>query len=63
MEWKHSEKQAIAYIEDGLFDYFVKDHSRNLKVHVSSTAEGKKYLEVENGHQTPLSQTILPSHI
>lgn len=61
MEWKHSETQAIAYIESGVFEYFVRDNSRNLKVEVSLTANGRKYLKIENGHETPLSDAALPA--
>ena len=57
MEWKHTEDQAIAFIENGQFEYFVKENSRNLKVEVSHTSGGQKFLKVENGHETPLSQT------
>jgi hypothetical protein len=61
MDWQHSEDQAIAYIEAGLFEYFVRESSRHLKVQVSRLPDGQKYLKVENGHETPLAQTSLPS--
>lgn len=62
LEWKHSQDQVIAYIEGGVFEYFIRENSRNLKVQVSQTSEGQKYLQVENGHETPLSEVPLPSH-
>lgn len=61
MDWKHSEDQAIAYIEAGLFEYFIRENSRHLKVQVSRASDGQKYLKVENGHETPLARTSLPS--
>lgn len=58
--WQHSEAQAIAHIEDGLFDYFVTENSEQLKLEVASALNGRKYLKVNNGQEIPLSQLHLP---
>jgi hypothetical protein len=62
MEWKHSEDQAIAFIERGTFDYFVKKNTRNLRVNVFSNTDGRKFLAVSDENSLPLADLDLPDH-
>lgn len=61
-QWKHSEAQAIAHIESGLFEYFIKDGSRNLRVHVATASDGRKYLTADGRESIPLAHLQLQTH-
>jgi hypothetical protein len=62
LKWEHSQEQAISYIERGLFEYFVREHSQNLKLKVATTMEGRKYLKVDAQPGVPVSDLDLPVH-
>ena len=60
-DWQHTEAQAISYIEQGLFDYFIREDSQNLLVKLGVTPEGRKYLKVDADEEIPLSKFHLPT--
>ena len=44
-EWKHSADQAIRFIEQNEFSYYIKESARSLKVEVGMAADGRKFLK------------------
>lgn len=61
-QWKHSEAQAIAHIESGLFEYFIREDSRSLRVHVAIAPDGSKYLAAGGRESIPLAHLQSQTH-
>jgi hypothetical protein len=57
--WKHSEDDAIAYIENGTYDYYTHEDGEEAKV-IIAKREGKKYLKTENDGEQPDNLLALP---
>lgn len=58
--WKHSHAQAVQFVEDGLFDYYVEKNARAMKLEVGSTADGHKFLKTEADADEPRQLLNLP---
>jgi hypothetical protein len=54
LQWKHTQAEAIAAIERGLFAYYVQSNTRPLKLDIARAADGTKYLAVESGQSRAL---------
>jgi hypothetical protein len=59
VRWKHSEEDAIRFIEQGLIDYFVNVNNRPVAVHVAVHL-GHKYLKTVADSYTPNNLLSLP---
>ena len=58
--WKHEQQQAIKWIEDGTFAYFVNKGGHEVKVVVAVAASGNKYLKTEADGEQPNNLLSLP---
>jgi len=61
--WWHTQAQAVQFIEEGLFDYYVNTGQRALRLEVGAAPNGWKYLrtKADNGQpQILLSQPGFP---
>lgn len=57
--WKHAEDDAIAYIENGTYSYYVNRGGSEVKVKVAER-QGHKYLKTENDGEQPDNLLELP---
>jgi hypothetical protein len=48
LKWKHTQGQAIEFIENSVFDYYLQKDDQALKLAIALTADGTKYLAVQN---------------
>jgi hypothetical protein len=48
-QWQHSAEQAIRFIEQNEFTYYVNENARILKMEVGIAADGRKFLKT-HGH-------------
>ena len=53
MKWQHTQAQAIEAIERGQFIYYVETGDRVLNLQVGRTADGRKYLTVQDDGGDP----------
>jgi hypothetical protein len=60
-DWRHTQQQAMDYIESGLFAYFLLEDSRAVRLVVGRTAIGEKFLKAEPDGETPDRLLRLPS--
>lgn len=59
-QWKHTNTQAILFIEDEQFDYYVEMNARAVKLKVGRTADGHKFLKTEADGDEPQHLLNLP---
>jgi len=59
-QWKHTDTQAIVFIEDDQFDYYVEKDDRAVKLEVGRTADGHKFLKTEADTDEPRHLLNLP---
>lgn len=57
--WKHAEDDAIAYIENGTYEYYTHEGGKEAKV-IVATRLGHKYLKTENDGEQPDNLLALP---
>lgn len=57
--WKHSQEDAIRYIENYTYEYYVNKGGHNVKV-IVATRNGRKYLKTQNDGDTPDNLLSLP---
>ena len=60
--WHHTHAQAIQAIEQGLFDYYVAQDARALKLEVGLAQNGCKYLKTQADGDTSHLLLNLPSN-
>ena len=53
-KWKHSHADAIRFIEHRQFEYYIEKNPKPVRLDVARTADGKKYLTVQDGKQSQL---------
>lgn len=58
--WKLSQQQAIADIENGTWHFFVSVAGSAVRVIVSTSAQGHKYLKTQNDGEQPNNLLSLP---
>ena len=46
-EWQHTQEQAIDYLENCLFNYYLLQDARAIRLTVGQTAAGEKFLKTE----------------
>ena len=54
-EWKHTHEQAVRFIEQGMFDYYVKVGKNAVRLEVGVSANGCKYLRTDTDDGQSLS--------
>jgi len=52
-KWKHSNEQAIQFIEERLFSYYVIRDRRVLMLEVGQSPNGGKYLKTQSDNGKP----------
>lgn len=57
--WKHTEDDAIAYIENGVYSYYVNRGGYEARV-IIATRSGHKYLKTEEDGEQPDNLLSLP---
>jgi hypothetical protein len=57
--WKHSVENAISYIENGVYSYYVHKNGHEVDVIVASR-NGRKYLKTRNDGDSPDNLLSLP---
>jgi hypothetical protein len=57
--WKHTSEDAIKYIENGTYEYYVSKNGHDVKLKVM-TRNGRKYLKTENDGDSPDNLLSLP---
>src|ERR1700744_5831220 len=55
LQWKHTQGQAIEFIENSVFDYYVQKDDQALKLAIALAADGTKYLTVQNKNGSKLA--------
>jgi len=60
LQWKHAATQAVAFIEDEEFDYYVEMNARAVKLEVGQTPDGQKFLKTEADKEEPQQLLNLP---
>lgn len=55
--WKHSQAEAVEFIERRQFEYYIENDPRSARLSVARTLEGKKYLTAQP--ETGTSQLLL----
>jgi hypothetical protein len=58
--WRHTQTQAIQSIEQGLFDYYVTQDAKALKLEVGLAHDGCKYLKTHADGDLPQVLLNLP---
>ena len=58
--WKHTQEQAINWIEDGSFAYYVNKGSHSVDVIVATSQYGHKYLKTTADGEQPNNLINLP---
>jgi hypothetical protein len=58
--WKITLDQAIAYIENGQWQFFVSVNGKSVWVHIATSRSGRKYLKTENDSDEPNNLLSLP---
>ena len=59
--WKHRQEDAIMWIEDGTFTYFViNNEQKEIKVVVAKSRSGHRYLKTEADGEQPDNLLNLP---
>lgn len=58
--WKLSEDQAIAYIENGTYTFYVTVGGRMVAVHIAMTTQGHKFLKTVADGFAPNNLLSLP---
>lgn len=58
LQWKHTHAEAVEAIERGLFAYYVERNARPVRLKITCTPDGKKYLATSAGQS--LGQLDLP---
>ena len=53
MIWKHTQEQAVHFIEERQFDYYLKTADSLLKLEVGKAPDGFKYLKAKTDNGTP----------
>lgn len=64
--WQHTHEQAVHFIEEGLFDYYVNSGRNPMRLEVGVTPNGCKYLKTKADNGTPhvlLNQPGFPAPI
>jgi len=62
-EWSHSHEEAIGYLENRRFNYYLVHSSRAIRLTVGRTAHGRKFLKAETDRDVPallLQLTVVP---
>ena len=59
INWKHSQEDAISYIENGVYSYYVNRGGYQTNVIVAERS-GHKYLKTENDGEQPDNLLALP---
>jgi hypothetical protein len=54
LRWKHTQAEAVAAIERGLFSYYFEWNGRPVKLEIAQAADGRKYLTVGSGQSHTL---------
>jgi hypothetical protein len=60
-EWQHTQEQAVVFIENRMFSYYLLKDSRAVRLVVGRTAAGEKFLKAEPDGDTPDLLLQLPS--
>ena len=58
--WTHTHEQAMDYIENRLFGYFVRQAGRAVPLVVAQTADGERFLKASTDAERPDSLLALP---
>lgn len=58
--WEHTQEQAIAWIENGTFTYYVSQGGRQVDVIVATSSHGHKYLKTTADGEHPNNLLSLP---
>ena len=59
--WKHAQEDAIAWIDDGTFAYFVvNEEGKEINVIVAESRYGQKYIKTEADGEQPDNLLNLP---
>lgn len=53
LEWQHTQRQAIEYLEAGMFAYYLQHGTRAVPLVVGRTATGEKFLKAAPDGETP----------
>lgn len=59
-EWKHTQEQAITWIENGTFAYYVNKGGHQVDVIVAKSQYGHKYLKTTADGEHPNNLLSLP---
>ena len=59
-QWKHTQEQALAWIEDGTFAYFVNKGGHTVDVIVAVSQHGHNYLKTTADGEHPNNLLSLP---
>jgi len=63
IDWHHTHAQAIEYLENRLFTYYLLHHARAVRLVVDRTVAGEKFLKTELDGEVPVLLLQLPLRV
>lgn len=59
-QWRHTQGEAIEYIQQGLFSYYLHHNDRAVRLSVGQTHRGDCFLKAESDGESPALLLQLP---